>query len=118
MKINKTHHIAKVKGKAVLKKNPPIRSIFSRLEEEGIELDSYPTDSFGGSNTGDETLYYYNGDFYEVNKELFYGDSEYPGRTGKMSVNKITDEEQIENLREQYEDDIGYCNDLYTKRIR
>lgn len=41
----------------------------AEIEEDGIFLEDYPTDSFDGSNTGDAELYYYNGKIYEINRE-------------------------------------------------
>jgi hypothetical protein len=39
------------------------------LEDKGVVLEEYPTDSEDGSNTGDGVLYKYDGKFYEVVKD-------------------------------------------------
>jgi hypothetical protein len=53
------------------KKKTNKRDLASRIEEEGELLMSYPTDSFGGSNTGDAEAYLLKGDVWEVNRERF-----------------------------------------------
>jgi len=39
------------------------------IENEGEFLRDYPTDSFGGSNTGDAEVYLWKGNEWEINKE-------------------------------------------------
>ena len=39
------------------------------LEEDGELLQEYPTDSWGGSNTGDGAVYKYEGKYYEVDRK-------------------------------------------------
>jgi hypothetical protein len=71
----------------------------SQIKDMEFVID-YPTDSFGGSNTGDAELYYdeKNDVFYEVDVPV-----EVLAEEGsKTKISKIDDLERIEELKEQY----------------
>jgi len=54
---------------AIFKKGISKREKINLVEDKGEFLEDYPTDSFGGSNTGDAELYCFKGKAFEVNKE-------------------------------------------------
>jgi hypothetical protein len=51
------------------KKSIPKKELIRMVESDGELLEEYPTDSWGGSNTGDAQVFSYMENVYEIDKE-------------------------------------------------
>ena len=79
--------------KQIFKKGTKKHAKIDMISEDGDLLEEYPTDSFDGSNTGDGELYYYNGGFFEIDRE----------RDGnKVLLGQIKDKSRIRMWKKQY----------------
>lgn len=54
---------------AIFKKGISKREKIDLVEDKGEFLEDYPTDSFGGSNTGTAELYCFKGKVFEIDRE-------------------------------------------------